>query len=144
MKSGVIIRSAGYKTTQLSCLNTSGCVRFQGSTAGNFVAIGAGVAKGTTTLTVADSAGFVVGGGAQIQQQDYDPPSASWGADAVGQMLIIIAIGQNILAISPPLHIDYDMGHQPQIRPVNYIENAGLEDLHLKQMDSDAELCLCR
>ena len=136
LKSGMVLRGAGYRQTQLACLNASGCIRAQGSIGGDFANLLNGLAQGSNQILVDDAAGFSVGQGAQIQQDDIVPPSASWGANAVGQMVKIVAINGNTLTIDPVLHITYTSDKNPQIRPINFIEQVGIEDLTLQRISS--------
>ncbi|MBN2002708.1 MAG: hypothetical protein JXA21_05070 [Anaerolineae bacterium] len=139
LKSGIVLRGEGYRQTHLECLNTGGCIRLYGALAGNFVNVQSGLAKGSRQIVVADAASFVVGQGGEIQQDNIVPSDASWGQVAVGQMVKIVAINGNTLTIEPPLHLDYGLSYHPQIRPVRYIEQVGIEDLHLKRLDSGSE-----
>jgi len=135
--SGVVLRGQGAETTHLQCLNASGCLRIQGSYAGSFVNVTAGLAKGSTLLTVADATGFAVNGGGELQlQDDIVPPWASWGEDSVGQMVTIVAINGNVLTITPALHTYYDPSYSPQIRPISFVSEVGVEDLHLERISS--------
>jgi len=136
LKSGIVLRGAGYRETHIVCQNAVGCINIQGSIAGDFVDLQSGLGQGSTQVVVADSTQFIVGQGAQIQQDDIVPPSASWGADAIGQMVKIVAINGNALTIDPALHITYTSDKKPQIRPINFVEQVGLEDLHLQRISS--------
>jgi len=134
LKSGIVLRGAGYKSTHITCKNASGCVNIQGAIAGSFVNIQNGLGQDSNQILVSDSSEFSLGQGAQIQQDDIVPPSASWGANAVGQMVRIVAIHGNTLTIEPALHITYTSDKYPQIRPINFIEQVGIEDLHLQRI----------
>jgi hypothetical protein len=136
LKSGIVIRGAGYQQTHIACLNAGGCISAQGSIAGSFVSVQSGLGQGSNQIVVADASEFSVGQGAQIQQDDIVPPSASWGSDAVGQMVKIVAVNGNTLTIDPVLHITYTSDKNPQIRPINFIEQVGIEDLHLQRISS--------
>lgn len=139
LKSGIVLRGEGYRQTHLECLNNGGCINLAGSLAGSFVNLQSGLAKGSTQIVVADASSFVVGQGGEIQQDNIVASSASWGQVAVGQMVKIVAISGNTLTIEPPLHLEYGLNYNPQIRPVRYIEQVGIEDLHLKRLDSGSE-----
>lgn len=139
LKSGIVLRGEGYRQTHLECLNNGGCINLTGSLAGGFVNIQSGLAKGSTQIVVADASSFVVGQGGEIQQDNIVPSDADWGQVAVGQMVKIVAINGNTLTIEPPLHLEYGLNYNPQIRPIRYIEQAGIEDLHLKRLDSGSE-----
>ena len=139
LKSGLVLRGEGYRLTHLECLNTSGCITLAGAATGGLVNIQSGLAKDSNQIVVSNAAGFTVGRGGEIQQDDLAPPAASWGANYVGQMVKIVAINGNTLTIDPPLHIDYSSGANPRIRPIRYIEQVGIEDLHIKRLSSGSE-----
>jgi len=136
LKTGIVLRGAGYRQTHIICLNAGGCISAQGSLAGSFIGVLSGLAQGSNQIEVSDPSSFSVGQGAEIQQDDIVPPSASWGANAVGQMVKIEAINGNTLMIDPPLHITYTSDKNPQIRPINFIMQVGIEDLHLQRISS--------
>jgi len=136
LKSGIVLRGAGYRETQIVCQNAVGCISILGSIAGDFVDLQSGLGQGSTQVVVADGTQFSVGQGAQLQQDDIVPPSASWGAAAIGQMVKIVAINGNMLTIDPALHITYTSDKNPQIRPINFVEQVGIEDLHLQRISS--------
>jgi hypothetical protein len=110
-----------------------------GSSTGGFVNIQSGLARGSNQIVVSNAAGFAVGRGGEILQDDREPPAASWGANYVGQMVKIVAINGNTLTIDPPLHTDYSASATPRIRPIQFIEQVGIEDLHLKRLSSGSE-----
>ena len=110
---------------------------------GEYVDITAGHDQGSTSLTVSDASGFTPGGYAELKQtnnwQAMDPEhewrDASWvPEDAVGQMLRVVSVGVDTLTVDPPLHIDYDAGWDPVIRPMGLVENAGLQGLYMRRV----------
>ena len=135
LKSGIVLRGEGHKSTRIECLTGSGCIRMRGGS-GSYVSVLGGLEQGSNQITVSDAAGFTAGRGGQIRQEDIVTPEASWGEYAVGQMVKILAINGNTLTIDPPLHIDYSLSKNPEIRPITYIEQVGIEDLHLKRLNS--------
>ena len=139
LKSNLVLRGEGYRLTHLECLNTGGCITLAGAATGSFVNILSGLAKGSTQIVVSNASGFTVGRGGEIQQDDLMPPAASWGTNYVGQMVKVVAINGNTLTIDPPLHIDYSSSADPRIRPTRYIEQVGIEDLHIKRHSSGSE-----
>ena len=110
-----------------------------GSRTGGFVNIQSGLAKGSNQIVVSSGSSFTVGQGGEIQQDDIIPASASWGEYSVGQMVKIVAINGNTLTIDPPLHIGYSLGKHPQIRPIRYVEQVGIEDLHIERLSTGSE-----
>lgn len=139
LRSGIIVRGEGYRQTRIDCASSTGCFNITGSIGGSFVNIQSGLARGSTQITVTDATGFSIGMGAQIQQADIVPASASWGENAVGQMVKILAVDGNTLTINPPLHIEYKLDKNPQIRPIHYIQQVGIEDLLLKRLDTGGD-----
>jgi hypothetical protein len=137
LRAGIVLRGDGYKQTILEFLSSSGCMNISGSEGGNYVNIQSGSAKGSNQIVVASVSGFAVGKGAEIMQDDIVPASAAWGIGSVGQMAKITAINGNTLTINPPLHIEYTADKNPKIRPINFIEQVGIEDLHIIRIMGD-------
>jgi hypothetical protein len=54
----------------------------------------------------------------------------------VGQMVRIVAVDGNTLAIDPPLNISFTADKHPEILPVNYILDVGIEDLRIHSIDT--------
>ena len=141
LQSGVVLRGEGHQLTHIVCQSSSGCIQLRGNPSGSYVDIQGDLTKGATQITVADAAEFTVGEGAQIRQDDIvTSPDWDWSFDenmyVVGQMARITAINGNVLTIEPPLHIDYTSDKHPQIRPIGYLEQVGIEDLKIRRLDS--------
>ncbi len=136
LPSGVVLRGEGYQASHIECLNAGGCFRIEGDRTGGFVDAVGGLAIGSTAITVTDASGFTAGEGAEIQQDDVIPPSASWGALAIGQMLEVTAVNGNTLVVEPPLNFEYDPALNPQVRPIRYTERVGIEDLRIHRISS--------
>ena len=136
LKSGIVLRGEGSLKTHLEFLSASGCFGINGRTTGSYVNILSGLEKGSDKIVVSDASNFSVGQGGEIRQEDIVAPAASWGAYAVGQMVKIVKINGNTLTINPPLHIDLDSSKSPEILAVRYVKRVGIEDLHIKRIDS--------
>ncbi len=139
MRTGVVLRGEGSLLSHLVCASPDGCIEIQGSIGGDFTDIDGDVAIGSTEVTVADASQFAAGGGAEIQQDDIVVAEADWGENAPGQMVRIEAVNGDILSFTPALHLELDAGHNPQIRPIDFVEEVGIEDLHLERVDTGGE-----
>ncbi len=110
---------------------------------GDWTAITSGYGKGSTMVTVADAGEVVVGGYAEIQQ-DNDPAlmytdpawNVSWADDSVGEMVQVVAVSGNRLTLADPLHHSYDAAQTPVLRPLGLVEYAGVEDVHIERLDA--------
>lgn len=147
LKSGLVLRGAGSTTTRLECFSDDGCVRIIGSRAGDYRPIVAGYAKDTRQITIEDVSGFRIGQGGEIRQEDIDEvdPTGEWGRNTdwvpthvVGQMVKVVAIEGNTLRIDPPLHMTLSPDKHPEIMPVTYQEQIGIEDLTIKRLNTGA------
>lgn len=145
LKSGIVLRGAGSDATELECFSDDGCVRIIGSSDGGYRSIVAGFAKEARQISVDDVSGFQVGQGGEIRQEDIDAvdPTGEWGRNTdwvpthvVGQMVKIVAIEGNTLHIDPPLHIALTPDKHPEIMPVTYQQQIGMEDLTIKRLDT--------
>lgn len=136
LRTGVVLRGRGSEASTLECESAEGCLEVLGAPAGDYVAITDGLDQGSDRIVVADPSGFSVGGGAQLQQEDIIPAEAEWGTDAVGQSVLVTAIEGNTLTITPPLHLNYLPTHHPEIRPVDFVERVGVEDLRILRVDA--------
>jgi hypothetical protein len=145
LKSGIVLRGEGYKTTHLHFNSTDGCITING-TAGAYVDIKSGLEKGSNKLVVANASSFVVGQGGEIRQGNAFPTTlTSWVEQfSIGQMVKIVAKNGDTLTIEPALHFDYKSNppliaeNGPEIAPVRYVEQVGIEDLHIRRVDNSA------
>ena len=137
LKSGIVLRGEGSEQTILEFESDTGCLGAAGVLGGSRIAITSGLAKGSTSLVVADVADFDVGGGGEIRQDDFAIPDAEWGSEYVGQMVNIVAINGTTLTIDPPLHIDLIAVENPTIAPVDFVEEIGVEDMEILRTDSE-------
>jgi hypothetical protein len=139
LRSGVVVRGRGASQTTVECRCDAGCFQAAGAPAGDFVPVTAGFDQGTARITVGDVSGYIVGGGAEIRQENYVPAEADWGEYDVGQMLRVTAIEGETIVVEPSLHIRYDPEHCPEARPIRYVERAGIEDLTLRRIDTGGD-----
>ncbi len=109
---------------------------------GDWVAISAGFAKGSTTLTLADASGITAPTFAEIQQANdptvmYTEPEweADWAESSVGEMVRVVAVEGNTVTLAEPLHHSYRADLDPVFRTQGLVERAGVERLHLERLD---------
>jgi len=142
MRSGVVLRGAGPAQTHLIINHDSPAIDFRLFQRGAWVSVVDGYSKGSSVLAVSDASRFVAGGYGEIQQENdplvmYTRPewNEPWAEDAVGQVFRVAAVDGNRLHLDSPLHIDFDPRQHPVVRPQGLLENAGLEDLHIRRAD---------
>lgn len=117
-------------------------IQIIGDTDGRQTDIVGGHSRGSSVLNLTDTGGFVVGTYADIRQ-DNDPAvmytdprwNQPWGADAVGQIVKIVAVVGNNVTIEEPLRLNLQSRLRPRIRAQRFVENAGIERLHLVRRD---------
>jgi hypothetical protein len=145
---GVVLRGAGPQLSHLLFAHNNDAIEFITYQRGPWISLTGGYTRGSTQLTVADASSFIPGGYAEIQQAN-DPAvmytlaewDQSWAANAVGQIVTVVGVNGNQVIISPPLRVDYKAALAPTLRSQRFVEYAGLEQLHLKRLDtSDTHL----
>jgi len=101
--------------------------------------IAGGYTKGSTEITVQD--GSLYSGYKYLEiQQKNDPEkmytrakwNASWGHDAVGEIIKIKSIHGNIISLEEPLSHNYRSRLSPELRGVHLIEYGGIESLYIE------------
>lgn len=148
LKSGIVLRGAGSNATYLDFYSTSGGISIKGRTDGSYVPIQSGFVKGSEAIVVEDASGFEAGKGGMIRQEDIDAvdPSGEWAQSdwvpdhVVGQMVRIVAVDGNTLTIDPPLNTGFSADKHPEIRPVDYIRDVGIEDLRIHSIDTGSSV----
>ena len=143
MPDGVALRGAGPDLTHLNIDHSQHAVEFITYERGTWVDAVSGYSKGSTSLTVADASEFIVGEYGELQQ-DNDPAlmytdpawNTSWATASVGQLFKVVAVSGNTITIDPPLHIDYRSDLNPVVRAQGFRDFAGVENLHIKRLDS--------
>ena len=147
LKSGIVLRGKDAESTHLEFDSQDGCIQASGSNSGNYIKITGGSGFGSNRIVVADASGFEPGDGGNIRQGMVHKVTLSWleNPRTVGQMVKITGINGNTLTIEPALNFDYasnpplDSTEGPEISKVNYIKDAGIENMHIKRIHSDAE-----
>ena len=143
MKSGVILRGAGPTLTHLIIDHSNAAIAFTTYQRGDWVTILGGHQKGSTVITLSDASRFTPGRYLEIQQENdpaimYTNPywDQSWAANAVGQFFRVVAVNGNQVTLDTPLNSDFNPALHPMARPQRLLENAGVEDLHIKRSDT--------
>ncbi len=142
LPSNVVLRGAGPKsTTLLFNLSAYGDpvagIRMLAWNYGDFVNVTGDYYHGAWSITVADPSQFKAGDFAEIlETNDSSIGNESWAQDAVGEMVEITKVEGNRLSLAEQLHYTYEASRKPRIRRVSVIRNAGVEDLHLKRVDT--------
>jgi Pectate lyase superfamily protein len=144
LKSGIVFRGEGSNATHLDFFSDNGCMAIKGRTSGAFVSIQSGLQKGSCQIAVANASEFKAGEGGMIRQEDIEAvdPTGEWAGSGwvpeyvVGQMVRIVAVNGNTLTIDPPLNFSFSSEQHPEIQPVDYIQQVGIEDLHIKRLNT--------
>jgi hypothetical protein len=144
LKSGIVLRGEGSSATHLDFYSDNGCMTIKGRTSGSFVSIQSGFQKDAGRIVVANASGFHPGGGGMIRQEDIEAvdPTGEWAGSSwvpeyvVGQMVRIVAVDGNTLTIDPPLNFSFSSEKHPEIRPVDYIQQVGVEHLRINRINT--------
>jgi len=154
-QSHVVLRGAGAGFTKIRQYSDCAVIWF-GSvnydwSGTSVVAVSGNVAKGSTSVTVANASGFSVGDIIQIDQIDdtsyishgtyywtYDkrsntpdtngPPSSHAGYRSIGQQLEIVSKSGNTLGIRGVIHMNYNSTFYPEAFKMPSVFSSGLED----------------
>ena len=110
---------------------------------GSWVSASSGYQQGSTHITVSNSSSFNPPTFAEIAQTNdaavmYTQPdwNQSWAQDAVGEIVEVVSKSGNTLTLAEPLRFSYSSNLNPRIRRQGFVENAGVEDLHVDRLDS--------
>ena len=143
MRSGVVLRGAGVNDTHLTINHSGNAIEFSTFQRGTWVDVLDGLHKGSNVILVSDGSRFLAGAYGEIQQDndpavmytnpDWDQP---WAQNAVGQVFRVAAVSGNVLILESPFNIGFDPALHPVARPQGLLDNAGLENLHLKRADT--------
>ncbi len=145
---GIVLRGAGPALTKIKLAPVAGApVLFIGlwSSYAAPVAVTADVAKGATSLTVANGSSFAAGDILQLDQRDdssyvvtgdctwYKNRDADGVSRSVGQTIEVATVAGNTLNLVSPIHIDFHTAMRPQVTKTvdPFVKNAGIEDLYL-------------
>ena len=120
---------------------TINCINIQKGQSADFVPITSGYEKDNPWIQVENASSFTVGQTIEIREEngDWDVVPISWADYSVGQITRIIEISGSKLSLESPLRIDYSPELNPQVRPIEPIQNAGVECLRIKRLDAPDE-----
>jgi hypothetical protein len=139
LPSGVVLRGATPETAWIRCdLPNSGstCISIAGTTTGGWRAVTGGLAKGSTSLTLADSTGIAAGDWIEIREANgsWDTKPATWATNVVGQIARVASVDGSAVAIEHPLRTTYDAALSPQVIKVVPKTDVGIEDLGIERV----------
>ncbi len=145
-RDSVVLRGKGKIKSQL-IFNFPGdpavdALTISGQETGGWVAVKSGFEKGSIRLAVEDPSMFNPGDFAEIQQ-DNDPHvnytklewNQDWAQEIVGQVFRITAVDNETVTIDEPLHITFQARLNPEIRPMKFVKNCGIEKVRLIRLD---------
>ena len=102
-----------------------------------FTPVTGGFSKGSQTITVSDPSLFNVGDYAEIEMEnDSRISNEDWALNAVGEVVKIVGVSGNQLALEKPLNYGYDAARNPHIRRMAVVRDAGIERMYLTRLDS--------
>src|SRR6202023_3148889 len=144
---GIVLRGAGPTLTKIQLATTAGAPVLRLGLWTDYapaVALTADVAKGATSLTVANGSSFASGDILQIDQRD-DPSyvvtgDCSWYKRndvgvmrSVGQTIEVASVAGNTVNLISPIHIAFRTAMQAQVVKtlLPFVKYAGVEDLYL-------------
>ncbi len=142
LKSDVVIRGEGADRTQMQfdlSAYTDDVAGFKvlAYNYSAFTPVTGGFSKGSQTITVSDPSLFNVGDYAEIEMEnDSRISNEDWALNAVGEVVKIVGVSGNQLALEKPLNYGYDAARNPHIRRMAVVRDAGIERMYLTRLDS--------
>lgn len=144
MADSVILKGSGSDSSILvfnlgglatNCFNLS---KGQNST---FHSLISGFNQGSFSLVLNSGHDFHAGDYAEIHQANgsWDTNPASWAVFSVGQMVKISSVDGDTIYLNNPLHHDYEIALNPEIRKIIPRRHAGIQCLKIIRMDEPAE-----
>lgn len=146
LKSGVVLRGEGAQVTHL-VINIhdgkqTGAIAIGGRLLDPTLAVQGRVDAGATRLTLASSLMGTAGGVAWISQENDETRmytrsnwNQPWAQRAQGQLVRLIRVIDRVWDFDTPLRLTYEARRHPHVRWLDPIEQAGIENLHLKRLD---------
>lgn len=144
IRKNVVFRGAGSASKIIFARTTSGegfrFLHASGNSDANYVNLTGGYDAGSYVVTLASTTAFSVGDYVEIKQTN-DPTlitdPQSYSDNAQGQISKVTAKTSTTLTLADPLLLNYSSTYTPQVRKLNVIENAGLEDLYIESANSN-------
>lgn len=94
--------------------------------------------QGDTTLMV--NAELDPGDLVRFQFEDSLIVFSDWARGSAGQILEIIETSSNHIRLNHPLRISADLALRPRLRPINPVDDAGIECLKIKRLDPNVPI----
>lgn len=153
LRSGVVLRGSGRRATELvfhlesldeptGVRPAMGGVQFAGKRLRREYPIASGAEIGSQRLRMESTHAFSVGELILVFSENdpalmYTDPrwNRDWARQSIAQIVTVTAIEGETLVIDTPLRLDYRQDLQPRVQRLRPIENAGLENLHLRRTD---------
>lgn len=144
LETGVVIRGPGHNGSlviDLAGRDEPGIVA-AGAVAGEWVPLNQDVEPGASTLEVANPGPFAVGQIVEIEQQNDAQAmntmpewEVDWGEGSVGELNRIVAIDDATITLASPVNGSLSTVFGVSVRPVEAIEQVGLENLTIVRRD---------
>ena len=145
MKSGVFLRGRGISSTRLifDLEKALPSISFTGKSGRIFKIENEKLPARSTKIQVSETYGLNPGDNILISADNdgsimYTSPkwNINWAKRSWGQVLRIKSIDGIVIETDVPLRLDYEKSRNPTIQKLEMLENAGLEDLYMKRIDS--------
>ncbi|MCG3149011.1 MAG: hypothetical protein PCFJNLEI_02463 [Verrucomicrobiae bacterium] len=133
---GVVLRGESPTNTLLRIDHLRHGISISGGPqTGKFQRVLAGYSLHSNSITVSNGSEFAAGDYAELQQNN-DPSwrVSGWAQKTCGQFVRITAVAGNTLTLERPLRIGYRDDLLPEIRKVNLVTGAGVENLKLERL----------
>jgi len=157
LRSGVVLRGASDRKTHLKFHSLAedtfegpvrpafGAIRFQGTRHPTEYALRAGFERGSTTLHLDDTSALAGGQMALVFSENdpdllYTDPrwDRPWAMQSLGQIVEIVAVDAHRFTLDVPLRLTYQSKFNPRLVIIEPIEQAGIEDLVVENLDADS------
>lgn len=157
LRSGVVLRGAAGGTTHLKFHPLAeeafegpvrpafGAIRFEGTRHQTEYTLSSGFERGSTKLQLANISPFTVGQMLLVFSENdpdlmYTDPrwNADWALQSLAQIVEIIGVQANEITLDVPLRLTYQSKLQPRVLIIDPIEQAGVEDLIVENLDSNS------
>lgn len=145
-RDNILLRGSGGKKPEL-VFDFEGdppadALTFSGAEESGWTEVKSGMEKGSERIGAGDASIFTPGDFAEIEEEN-DPSvhytqlkwNQDWAQGVIGQVFKVAAVDGDTIVTDEPLHISFTAKLEPRIRPMKFIKNSGIENVHLKRLD---------
>ena len=146
LKANTILRGAGSTQSRLifegsgTAARCIGVVRWDSNQTNAWRNVTAGLAQGSSSLTLPSVTGIAAGDIVENEQAN-DPAwnfNESWQANIQGQLVRVVSVSPvaRMIRLDRPLRVNYDAIRSPRIRRLETIRNVGIENVYIERKDA--------